>query len=158
MLAHSINDMERKATVQPAYNPLDYDINEVMNDARALRAQYIYAWIRQTWRSLAAAWRKRRDYSRAFAELQTFSDYELHDIGMSRGDIRAAVYGARLPLSTRVAEAISRMFGVFAAWRRRRHTIVELNSLDDHLLRDIGLNRGDISRTVANVNHPRTAA
>lgn len=158
MLAHSINDMERKATVQPAYDHRDYDLEAVMSAARALRAQYFYAWTRQTWRAFADAWRKRRAYGRAFAELQTLSDYELHDIGMSRGDIRVAVYGARLPLSTRLAEAMSRVFARFAAWRRRRHTIVELNSLDDHVLRDIGITRGDITSTVANANHPRTAA
>lgn len=172
MLAHSRNEIERKATVQQTYNPLDYDINEVMNDARAMRARYIYAWIRQTWRALADAWRKRREYRRAYTELQTFTDYELQDIGLARSEIWTAIYGNKLPLGTRIGLALSRglgrLFGALTAWRRHRKTIVELGSLDDHVLRDIGIVRGDITNVVyghdgargavANVNQPRTAA
>jgi uncharacterized protein YjiS (DUF1127 family) len=164
--------MERKATVQRTYNPLDYDINEVMNDARAMRARYIYDWSSQTWRAWADAWRKRREYRRAYAELQGFSDYELQDIGLSRGEIRTAIYGTTLPLGTRLGVALSRgldrVFGALASWHRHHKTFVELNSLDDHVLRDIGIQRADITNVVyghdgarnavANANQPRTAA
>jgi uncharacterized protein YjiS (DUF1127 family) len=172
MLAHSLSDIEQKASVQRAYNPLDYDINDVMNDAKAMRARYIYAWTGQTWRALAEAWRARRAYRRAVSELSGFSDYELQDIGLSRSDIKSAVYGGKLTLGDRlslaVAHGFDRVFGALAEWRRHRHTVVELNSLDDHVLRDIGVNRGDITNVVyghdgareivANANQPRTAA
>jgi len=172
MIAHSINEIEKKATVRPAYGLIDYDVNEVMNDAKAMRARYIYAWTRQAWQSLAAKWRQRRAYRRAFTELQGFSDYELHDIGLSRSDLRSAVYGKSLPwgerLATALSNAMARLFGAIADWRRHRQTVVELNSLDDHVLRDIGVNRGDITNVVyghagardvvANANQPRTAA
>jgi uncharacterized protein YjiS (DUF1127 family) len=38
----------------------------------------------------------------------------------------------------------------FAAWRRYRMAVNELTSLDDRILRDIGLDRSEIKRVALN--------
>jgi uncharacterized protein YjiS (DUF1127 family) len=42
---------------------------------------------------------------------------------------------------------------LFAAYRGSRRTIVELRSMDDHILRDIGLTRADVMQAAATDFH-----
>jgi uncharacterized protein YjiS (DUF1127 family) len=46
------------------------------------------------------------------------------------------------------AEAIKNLFRRHLAWFRRRAAAARLRALDDRMLKDIGLNRGDIEQAV----------
>ncbi len=172
MMAHTFDALERKAEIRPAFDPASADMTAIVANARALRARYIGAWTSRAVKALIGAWLKNRQYRRAYLELQTFTDSELHDIGLNRAEIKFAVYGRTLPLHRRIGQAVTAavrtLFAGIADWHRRQQTFVELNSLDDHVLRDIGVARGDIANVVyggndyqglvANTNQPRTAA
>ena len=45
----------------------------------------------------------------------------------------------------------------FAGWRARKLALVELSALDDHMLADIGISRGEIPGIVAGRLSPRRA-
>ena len=46
------------------------------------------------------------------------------------------------------AEAIKDLFRRLFGWIRRRSAAAQLHALDDRMLKDIGLNRGDIEQAV----------
>jgi len=46
------------------------------------------------------------------------------------------------------AEMIRSLFRRLVAWVRRRKAVAELQSLDDHMLKDIGISRGEIEHAV----------
>jgi uncharacterized protein YjiS (DUF1127 family) len=55
----------------------------------------------------------------------------------------------RLPLSGSLASFLAvpgNLLGKLGAWRRHRLAMQELEQLDDHMLKDIGVNRGEIPR------------
>jgi uncharacterized protein YjiS (DUF1127 family) len=56
---------------------------------------------------------------------------------------------ARLEIRTWVWQALAGAGRTLGAWRRRRFERQRLTELDDHLLRDIGLTRGEALREVA---------
>lgn len=47
-----------------------------------------------------------------------------------------------------ITQITARMFFAIRNWRSRRAAIRQLNALNDHMLLDIGLERGDIPRVV----------
>ncbi len=47
-----------------------------------------------------------------------------------------------------VAESVANAVGAVRAWRARRASIDELSRLDDHLLKDIGIDRSEIRAVV----------
>ncbi len=49
---------------------------------------------------------------------------------------------------TAVAESIANAVGAVRAWRARNAAISELSRLNDHLLKDIGIHRGEIRAVV----------
>ena len=58
---------------------------------------------------------------------------------------RAAVWSA---LWNHFASAVSSVAKAYAGHRRARRAITELSDLSDHMLKDIGVERGDIPRIV----------
>ncbi len=119
-------------------------------------------------------WHRRNE---AFRQLSRLDDRMLSDIGISRADIPTLVQGwdGEMPetASAEAADAdadadVSLMHGL-RLWSRSRATAKALRSLDNHMLEDIGLVRGDIDwvaeelavRSVwlaANRNHAHRAA
>lgn len=84
---------------------------------------------------------------RAVQVLRQLPDHLLTDIGLSRADIPAAVYGPG-ERSTAVAAAWRGLVALFRLARERRATIRTLNAMPDHLLADIGIERGNIDLAV----------
>ncbi len=91
-------------------------------------------------------WLKQRA---AIRELKALDDRMLADIGLARGEIRAAVEAAEEAAPTAhepglVAGFVTR----FRLWSRRRAAIREIEALDDRMLADIGVIRHDIPAAV----------
>ena len=52
------------------------------------------------------------------------------------------------------AEAIKGMFRQMLGWIARRAAMAQLHALDDRMLKDIGINRGDIENAARGVDLP----
>lgn len=124
------------------------------------------------WRGLAEAivaplvrWYRR---SQALQELSRLDDRMLADIGINRGDIPALVmsWDGETPED---GDTRTGLFSGLRRWSRSRATAKALGALDNHMLDDIGLVRGDIDWlaeelaaksvwTPANRNHQSRAA
>ncbi len=61
----------------------------------------------------------------------------------------AACSAPRLPVQARIAALPARAVAALRAWLTRRRTRGAILQLDDHLLRDIGLDRFQAERMVA---------
>ncbi len=164
MRADYIETVRQRASVRPASLSHNVSQGDIETRARELQGKYFAGVIRRAVANLvrrfAAARKRRRDY----AYLEQMNDRQLSDIGLIRSDIRKVVFGVRPTLRQRLAAAWKR----FRAWRRRRAAYLELMTLDDHVLRDIGMSRSQLEfalrnhdeagYTPANLNEPRNAA
>lgn len=112
-------------------------------------------------RAAFAASRKRAAQRRHMLdELESLDDHVLADIGLRRDDIEEAVDRALGPQGPSLA-AIAATAGLGVAqaigtaltgWYRRQRAYDELMALDDTMLRDIGINRGEIPEIVARLS------
>lgn len=122
------------------------------------------------------SWQQRRA---TIGALEALDDRLLNDIGLCRGEIRAAVAGGsarsmapsvatsvKAAAGTQTAGALSqsplgrliaRPFSALSHWLRRHRTISELRALDDRMLADIGLIRGQIPMVAAHMAAPPKA-
>jgi uncharacterized protein YjiS (DUF1127 family) len=112
-----------------------------------------------------SAWAKRRD---AYRNLMALDDRMLTDIGLSRAEIPAVV---KAMSGTLVAGSFNGGFEAdvvlpLKQWKLWRAANKQLNQLDNHMLNDIGMVRGDIesvaeelaSRAVTKPANANTAA
>jgi len=84
---------------------------------------------------------------KTITQLRSLDDRLLADIGLERGMLEQVADG----VVAREAGIRAKPVGVMAglrAWLKRRATIRELQALDDRMLADIGIERGDIEATV----------
>jgi uncharacterized protein YjiS (DUF1127 family) len=92
-------------------------------------------------------------------QLQKLDDRLLADIGLQRWQIEVvadnAVGGSRESFPAAVVQLVSLLGKGFRLWREKRIAYRELMALDERMLRDIGLSRGDIPAVVAGIS--RTA-
>jgi uncharacterized protein YjiS (DUF1127 family) len=92
-------------------------------------------------------------------QLQKLDDRLLADIGLQRWQIEVvadnAVGGPQDSFPAALAQLVSQLGKSFKLWREKRIAHRELMALDERMLRDIGLNRGDIPAVVAGIS--RTA-
>jgi len=85
--------------------------------------------------------------------LERLDDRMLQDIGVDRYEIGAIAESITARNAPRVGVALGNLFAVLgrslAAWSERHAALRELNALDDRMLKDIGITRGDIPAVVA---------
>jgi uncharacterized protein YjiS (DUF1127 family) len=91
---------------------------------------------------------------RAIADrLERLDDRMLQDIGVQRFEIGTIADAATAHQGPTVGEAFGNLVGTVAgkllAWNDRQVALRELNALDDRMLSDIGITRGDIPAVVA---------
>ena len=120
-------------------------------------------------RAIAAPFVRWYRRNEAYRQLASLDDRMLSDIGISRADIPALVNGwDGEPVTGQTEEDGSLLRGL-RQWNRSRATAKALHALDNHMLDDIGLVRGDIDWlaeelaaqsvwTAANRNHEPRAA
>jgi uncharacterized protein YjiS (DUF1127 family) len=99
-----------------------------------------------------AVWNKRRV---AYAALSGLDNRMLADIGLSRAEIADVVKGMHKAV---VHPALSLdLVAPIAAWNRARQTANQLYKLEDRMLLDIGVVRGDIDWLASEVAHKAAA-
>jgi uncharacterized protein YjiS (DUF1127 family) len=100
-----------------------------------------------------ALWNKRRV---AFSALNALDNRMLADIGVSRTEIGDVVKGLHKSVSY---PAVSLdLVAPIAAWNRARQTANQLYKLEDRMLLDIGVVRGDIDWLASEVAHKAVTA
>lgn len=93
-------------------------------------------------------WNKRRA---AYSALSKLDDRMLSDIGVARAEIGSVVKGLHKSVSY---PAVSLdVVGPITAWNRARQTASQLYRLEDRMLADIGVVRGDIDWLASEVAH-----
>ncbi|MFO1061761.1 MAG: DUF1127 domain-containing protein [Dongiaceae bacterium] len=110
--------------------------------------------------AFAAARQRAAQRRHMIDELESLDDHVLADIGLRRDDIAEAVdrvVGPKGPsLAAIAAEAglgLAQTLGnALTGWYRRQRAYDELMALDDAMLRDIGVNRGEIPLIVARLS------
>lgn len=89
------------------------------------------------------------------SQLRRLDDRMLADIGLQRWQIASVANQAATGVEMSVGEAfgavLTALSGSYNAWRNRRAAYRELMSLDDRMLQDIGMSRGDIPAVVAKI-------
>jgi len=111
-------------------------------------------------------WHRRNE---AYRQLASLDDRMLSDIGVARGDIPQIVGNWNGETPADPAEQEMPLLRGIRQWNRSRATAKALHALDNHMLDDIGLVRGDIdwvaeelaaqsAWTAANRNHEQRAA
>jgi uncharacterized protein YjiS (DUF1127 family) len=102
-------------------------------------------------RQISAGFVRARRRNRAIAELSRLDDRLLNDVGIERGCIVETVDATmerRAPAWTVVElgrSLVEPLFRPILRWRRDAETLGALGQLDDHLLSDIGVSRGDLA-------------
>ncbi len=100
---------------------------------------------------LGRRWHARRA---AYAQLMAMDQRQLDDIGLTRSSIHDAVYGRQVANGEALARGLMALGRRLAEWRRRQLARQELLGLDDRMLSDIGLSRGDIEAAIRGVVVP----
>lgn len=101
--------------------------------------------LRALLRAIIAPVRRWHRRNQAYRQLASLDDRMLADIGITRADIPVLVRNwDGEPLSARREEEESSLIRGFRQWNRSRATARALHALDNHMLEDIGLVRGDI--------------
>jgi uncharacterized protein YjiS (DUF1127 family) len=89
------------------------------------------------------------------SQLRRLDDRMLADIGLQRWQIASvasqAVTGVNMSVGEAFGALLTALSGSYSAWRNRRAAYRELMSLDDRMLQDIGMSRGDIPAVVASI-------
>ena len=97
-------------------------------------------------------WNKRRA---AYSALNALDNRMLADIGVARAEIAEVVKGMHKSVSY---PALSLdLVAPIAAWNRARQTANQLYKLEDRMLQDIGVVRGDIEWVASEVAHKAAA-
>lgn len=130
---------------QPAHDERD----ELIRRAQVERARVIGEVIAGAIVRVINAVRRWNEKRIALRELASLDDRLLSDIGVSRDEIKDLVYQAeRMSAPARGALLVdfvrTAIVEPFRRWRLRARTRAELGALDDAMLRDIGIERGQI--------------
>ncbi|MBP2314560.1 DUF1127 domain-containing protein [Azospirillum soli] len=94
--------------------------------------------------AMVAAMRRRRAER---AELACMTDYQLRDIGLSRGEAQAIAAGLYTP-DAPSTPALKAAMAWLRTWYEHRKAMRALMALDDHQLKDMGIHRSGITDAV----------
>ncbi len=141
----------REALVAAPDGRIDHDVP--MLETRRLQAEAMRRYLNAAWRitglaNLVCAIRRAICRQRTLAALGRLDDAMLRDIGLDRSEIRAAAVASSRDKNPYPATWLSRLGVELERAALRRQTIRELSSLDDRVLRDIGIERGTIQELV----------
>ena len=119
-----------------------WQIDEIADAAVGGERPSLAAALAQTLAAPLMRWYRRNE---AFRQLSQLDDRMLADIGVNRGDIPALVenWDGEVPAEASAEEDAGLLHGL-RQWSRSRATAKALHALDNHMLEDIGLVRGDI--------------
>jgi uncharacterized protein YjiS (DUF1127 family) len=137
-------------------------IDAIVRRAQQMRAAAIGAWVADLVAKPALRYRQWRAARAAVRELESLDDRMLADIGITREQIRALTHAApHVAAQERGAMLVdfvrARLVEPFKRWRARSRTRQELSALDDAMLRDIGIERGQIDGIAAAVAEGKLA-
>ena len=148
------------AAVDRACGPRGPSSARLAGQVAALALGGVAGWV--------AGWYRRQ---KAYQELIALNDHTLRDIGISRAEIPALVnqMGVADHMATPATWSLeAELVRPLRQWNRSRANAKVLNAMDDRMLSDIGLVRGDIdwvseamakrSLAVANANRSEQAA
>jgi len=121
-----------------------WDIDEVAGKAAAVAAPSIGGALGQVVVALGKAASEWQEQRTAFRELMELDDRMLRDIGISRSEIPAVIAAGGRAFSDAPMEGEGDALEAFRRWNRSRVAAKELNTLDNRMLDDIGMVRGDI--------------
>ncbi len=127
---------------------------QVMQQSRELRAEAAaktFATVGRAFKRLANGVVRARTRRKVIDQLHRLDDRMLRDIGLERTTLTEAVDASlenRAPSwaveSFSFANLGKAIVRPIVRWHRNAVTLGELEQLDDHLLADIGVNRGDL--------------
>jgi uncharacterized protein YjiS (DUF1127 family) len=119
-----------------------WQIDEIADAAVGGERPSLAAALAQTLAAPLMRWYRRNE---AFRQLSQLDDRMLADIGVNRGDIPALVenWDGEVPAEASAEDEAGLLHGL-RQWSRSRATAKALHALDNHMLEDIGLVRGDI--------------
>jgi|TARA_R110002072_G_scaffold517_21_gene3231 uncharacterized protein YjiS (DUF1127 family) len=90
-------------------------------------------------------------YYKTLGELHDLDDRILRDIGVSVGEMEFTAVKASMAEAPKVPYFLGDALAYLVQARRRQSTRRQLMALDNHILSDIGLTRGDINAAVGSV-------
>lgn len=155
----SMTEKELAALESAKRTPIQFDevntahVHTIMRDAQTLRSQFIAKEVRRLWSSMVSALgldqraeraAARRLYKQTVRELSKLDQHELADLGIGRGQIHAVARRAVGLPESEPPGLFARLRMSLADARARRRTARQLATLDNRMLHDIGINRGDI--------------
>lgn len=143
-----------------------WQIDEIADEAVGGERPSLLAALVEAITAPIVRWHRR---NQVYRELYQLDDRMLADIGVSRSDIPSLVEGWDGTAPDARAEQEPSVLRGIRQWNRSRATAKALHALDNHMLEDIGLVRGDIdwvaeelaaqsAWTAANRNHQQRAA
>ncbi len=139
----------------------DVRVHDALVRARVWRARAIRQGFRHLvdglkgLAGLARGWYARR---MAYEHLTAMDARALDDIGLTRGEIHDAVHGRVVANGEALGRGLKALGRRYAEWRRRQVARQELLSLDDRMLKDIGLHRDTIEAAIRGTDLPGLAA
>ncbi|MGO1118762.1 DUF1127 domain-containing protein [Rhodovibrionaceae bacterium A322] len=101
--------------------------------------------------SVAARLKRSYVYHKTLAELQDLDNRILRDIGVNFGEMEFTAKAASVEAAPETTSLLGDFVDYLANARRRYETRSQLLALDNHILADIGLTRGDIDAAVGSV-------
>lgn len=132
---------------------LSEEVENAMLRARRERAKFMAKTLRKLWNVSgfgAVVCGLQRGFAswRTLARLSDLDDAILQDIGLKRSEIQRVAIESSRKSHPYPASWLTSLKSELRRAAARRHTIAELSSLDDRILRDIGIERGTIEEVV----------
>lgn len=139
------------------------EVADLIRRANQMRTAYLAEMIAGALAAPVLRYRSWKAKRAAMRELESLDDRLLEDIGITRDQIRALTHAApRVAAEERGRMLVDLVENLIAApfrrWRMRNRTRRELAALDDTMLRDIGIERGQIDGIATAVAEGKLAA